>query len=156
MKAGIRRLQGAWEVVVGVLLMRLARGEAIVTRQDLAALPMDRVLLATESEDGEALALIFCTPEAAQEIKQVRGADVTTLQSMYQKLAAVLLWKYAKDGTVITQADRRALPVDRVLLVHGHADDLELRYVPLEEARAVARRERDNEGRIILPGLEPK
>ena len=156
MKGGLQRLQGAWDKILGVILWRLAPEGCTVSRADLRELPVERVLVCTESESGEELALFFASVEAAREIREVRGADVSAIESMYSKLAAVLLWKFAKDGIVVTQHDLRTLPADRMLLVHGHADDLEIRFAPLAEARAIARQERDSEGRIILPGLEPR
>ena len=80
-------------------------------------------------------------------------ANVQGLEGRWEKLFAVMAWKYGKDGFRIRKADLNSLPHDRVLLIHGHADDLEFRFVPPEEARRIAEWERDNEGLEITERL---
>lgn len=77
-------------------------------------------------------------------------AGVSEMQGRWQKLACVLLWKLAKDGISLTVADRANVPADQVLLQQGHANDLELRFVPRGEAQAIARFEAFHEGKSIL------
>ena len=76
-------------------------------------------------------------------------ANVQGLEGKWEKLFAILAWRFGKDGFRISHADMRALPTDRVLLIHGHAEDLEFRFVPVAEARRIAEWERENEGKII-------
>jgi hypothetical protein len=80
-------------------------------------------------------------------------ASVQGLEGRWEKLFAVLAWRFGKDGFIIRKSDLSALPVDRVLLIHGHAEELEFRFVPPDEARRIAEFERDNEGKIVTERL---
>lgn len=76
-------------------------------------------------------------------------ASIQGLEGRWEKLFAAMAWRYGKDGFRLRRADFEALPPDRVLLIHGHADDLEFRFVPPAEAKRIADFERDNEGRMV-------
>ncbi len=80
---------------------------------------------------------------------------VQGLEGRWEKLFAVLAWRVGKDGFKITQADLRALPVDRVLLVHGHADTIEFRFVKPEEAERIAKWEKENHGKSVIERIAP-
>jgi hypothetical protein len=142
-----------WPEVFCILVWRLAPGGVIFTRRDLGRLPMDRVLLEDRRETE--IRFTWITLEDAQErAKPVNAlqekAGVSEMQGRWQKLGCVLLWKLAKSGCTITHMDRNAVPADRQLLLHAHADDLEYRFVPHAEAKRIADWERFNEGRSIV------
>lgn len=74
-------------------------------------------------------------------------AHVEGLEGRWEKIAAVLLWKYAKDGVTLSTQDLGALPQDRVLLVTAHGREVEFRFVSIEEAQRIRKWEAENEGR---------
>jgi hypothetical protein len=141
-----------WPEIAVVLMWRLAPKGVVITRRDLGRLPVDRVLLEDRRETEIRLTWISIE-EAQARTKPLtvahEKASVSELQGRWQKIAVVLLWKLAKNGVTLTQADREAVPADQRLLAHGHADDIEYRFVPHAEAVRIERFERDNEGRII-------
>lgn len=142
-----------WPEITVTLMWKLAPAGVVLTRRDLAALPMERVLM--EERSPTQIEYSFISMKAAErrwkpkDAKQER-AGASQLQGRWQKIAAVLLWKLAKDGVVLTRWDRDQVPADKVLLAHGHAQDIEYRFCPRAEAAAIAKWERDNEGKIIL------
>lgn len=77
-------------------------------------------------------------------------ASVQGLEGRWEKLFAILAWRWGKDGFRITRADLNSLPDDRILLVHGHADDIEFRFVTPAEAERIAKWEKENEGKSIV------
>lgn len=81
--------------------------------------------------------------------------NVQGLEGRWEKLFAALAWRHGKDGFRLSRADFDALPPDRVLLIHGHATELEFRFVPPSEAERIAKWERDNEGKIITERMTP-
>jgi hypothetical protein len=146
-------LDWTWTEIAVTLMWRLAPNGCVITRKDLAALPVDRVLI--EDRTPTEIRFSWSTVEEAQRLRKPladggQKAGLSQLQGRWQKMAVVLLWKLAKDGIVLTPLDRSAVPADKQLLAHGHAQDIEYRFLPHAEAAAIARRERDNEGRIIL------
>lgn len=146
-------LMWGWPEVCTVLMWRLAPKGVVITRRDLGRLPMDRVLLEDRSES--AIRLSWITIEEAQRRAKpvdplAEPAGVSELQGRWQKIAVVLMWKLAKMGVTLTQADRNALPADQMLLAHGHADDIEYRFVPRAEAYALTQVEKEQEGRLII------
>ena len=152
--APLTPLEIAWDYpeLAAVLLWRLAPAGCVITREDLHALPMDRVLI----EDREPHEMRFRWVAIAEALRlrkplHERGAaaSVSEMQGRWQKICVVVLWKFARDGLTLTRADRAAVPADKQLLMHGHADDLELRFMPHAEAARIAKWERDNEGLII-------
>lgn len=146
-------LNWGWPEIACVLMWRLAPRGLIITRRDLGRLPMDRVLLEDRRETEIQFSWIDIhdarsrtKPSTAAHQK----ATVSELQGRWQKIAVVLLWKLAKQGVTLTQSDRSKVPADLMLLAEGHADDIQYRFCPREEARMIAANDRDNEGRIIL------
>jgi hypothetical protein len=147
-------LNWQWDEIAVVLFWRLAPHGVTITRKDLAALPMERVLL----EDRRPTEIRFSwisIDEAQKRHKPTDGlseaATVDTIEgSRWKKIAAVLLWKKAKDGIVITPLDRSMIPNDKILMASGHANDIEYRFLPRSEAATIQRQERDNRGKIIL------
>jgi hypothetical protein len=65
------------------------------------------------------------------------------LQDHWQKMAALIVWKCAKKGTIkITQKDiegfSKAFPPGMpVLLTHGHIDSIDFKLVSEEEAKVL-------------------
>jgi hypothetical protein len=144
-----------WPEICVALMWRLAPAGVVITRADLHALPMERVLL----EDRRAKEMIFSWIPISQAKARLKAsapakfgerATLSELQGRWQKIACVLMWKLAKDGITLTPKDLAAVPSDRILLAHGHADDIEYRFVPRAEAKRIQDWEKDNEGRIIL------
>jgi len=99
-------------------------------------MPQDRVLI--EDRDSQAIRFSWATVTMAQTAhgnSTSSQAGVSTLEGRWQKIAMVLLWKLAKDGVILTQWDRDQVPHDKTLLAHGHAQDIEYRFVPRIEAQ---------------------
>lgn len=146
-----------WPEITVTLMWKLAPAGVVITRKDLGALPMDRVLM--EERGPSEIKYSFISMKAAErrwkpkDAHQERATS-SQLQGRWQKIAAVLLWKLAKDGVVLTRWDRDQVPGDKVLLAHGHAQDIEYRFCPRAEAQAIAKWERDNEGKIILESVQ--
>lgn len=145
-------LQWGWPEIAVTLMWRLAPKGVTITRRDIGRLPQDRVLLEDRRETEIRLTWITLE-EAQQRTKPLTAAhekaSVSELQGRWQKIAVVLLWKLAKNGVTLTQADRNCVPADQRLLAHGHEHDIEYRFVPQREAANIEKFERENEGRII-------
>lgn len=144
-----------WPEICVALMWRLAPTGVVITRGDLRALPMERVLLEDRGETDMRFSWIPLSQAKARikpsaPAKFGERATVSELQGRWQKIACVLLWKLARDGITLTPADLAAVPSHLVLLAHGHADDIEYRFLPRDEAKRIQDWERDNEGRIIL------
>jgi len=149
-------LAWGWPEIAVVLVQKLAPQGVVVTRKDLARLPFDRVLI--EDRHADRIVFRWATLEEAEAMKKPlalggRKAGVSQLQGRWQKLAVVLLWKLAKDGCTLMGYDRDAVPADKVLLAHGHAQDLEYRFVDRDEARRIAAWEKENEGKTVLEAM---
>lgn len=146
-----------WPEIAVVLVQKLAPDGVVVTRKDLGALPFDRVLVQERLSDR--ITFRWMRPEDAKahtkRLKEKTGekAGLLQLQGRWQKLACVLLWKLARDGCVLMAYDRDAVPADKVLMAHGHKDDLEYRFVPRDEAARIQKFERDNEGKLVLEAV---
>lgn len=147
-------LNWQWDEIACVLFWCLAPRGTIITRKDLAALPMERVLL--EDRRPSEIRFSWISIEDAQKRHKPtdglsEAATVDTIEgSRWKKIAAVLLWKLAKDGITITPLDRSQIPADRILMASGHRNDIEYRFLPRSEAAAIQKSERDNRGKIIL------
>lgn len=152
-------LEGDWVGIACLCVYQLAGGEATITRKDLGALPMDRVLWLETTDDGERVHFSWLKPAvAATNARLVAiktgGKDrtgVSELQGHYEKIACVLLWRFARDGCVLTARDRDDLPSDQVMLTYAHGDTVELRFVKRAEAARIQRVEQSL-GRIV-PGV---
>lgn len=146
-----------WPEIAVTLMWKLAPAGVVIIRKDLASLPQDRVLI--DERDATSVRFSWMTPEAARlhakRLKQHTGekAGVSQLQGRWQKIAVVLLWKLAKDGVMLGQTDRDAVPAHLTLLAHGHEQDIEYRFVPRSEAQRIARWEKDNEGKTIVEAM---
>lgn len=72
----------------------------------------------------------------------VMNPDSVVLQQvdgMWQKLAALIVWKLAREGVTITHKDMDEFARgDNVLLTHGHFDSIEFKIVTAEAARRIA------------------
>lgn len=142
-----------WPEIACILVWRLAPDGLTITRRDLGSLPMDRVLLEDRRETEIVFRWISLQEAERRTDKKLElgsRASVSKLDGRWQKIACVVIWKLARDGIVLTLQDRSRLPADKQLLMHGHAQDLELRFLPHAQAAAIAKWERDNEGRIIV------
>lgn len=145
-----------WPRIACALMWRLAPQGCKVTRKDLGSLPMDRVLV----DDRKASEIRFSwLPTEGMKPRVDAGAatgrpedrvGVSELQGRWMKLATVLLWKLARDGLTLSPRDFEAVPAHLQLLAEGHADCIEYRFLPHAQAAAIARREADNEGKIIV------
>lgn len=145
-----------WPEIAVVLLCKLAPEGVVVTRKDLGALPADRVLI--EERLVDRINYHWASIKQAEAMRKplaLKGekAGVVQLQGRWQKLAVVLLWKLAKDGCTLMRYDRDAVPADKVLMAHGHKDDIEYRLIPRAEAERIQKWEKDNEGRIIVESM---
>lgn len=142
-----------WDEISVVLFWRLAPNGITITRKDLAALPMERVLL-EDRRETEICFTWITLDEAKLRHKPMdplkEAATVDQVEGRWQKIACVLLWKMAKDGITINLTDRSCVPTDRILMASGHANDIEYRFLPRSEAAAIQKQERDHRGKIIM------
>lgn len=151
-------LSWGWPEICCTLMWKLAPEGVTITRGDLHALPQDLVLMHTTLHDR--MEFKFVELEYARRLRDIApqtGSEkiaVSSLEGRWQKIATTLLWKLAKGGVILMQWDRDALPADRVLLAHGHAKDIEYRFVPRSEATRLANWERDNEGKIVMETVQ--
>jgi hypothetical protein len=148
-----------WHVISACLLWRLAPAGLVITRKDLGALPMDRVLVDHRDVSGTKIALYFVTLEQAEKLRDYGSPYVAlpdskvglrTLEGRWNKMAVVVLWKLRKDGIVLIPADREAVPEDKILLMSGFKDDLELRFVPRAQAAQIQKSALEHEGKNIV------
>lgn len=152
-------VQWTWTQIAVALMWRLAPNGTVLTRKDLASLPMDRMLL--EERLSDRIEYSWATVKAVEKRvsklarlgKPEKRAELSQLQGRWQKLAVVLMWKHARDGITLYPGDLSAVPVNLVLLAHGHKEHLEYRFVDRKESEAIAKFEKDNEGRIITEAL---
>lgn len=149
----MKELAWDWPEIAVTLMWKLAPNGVVVTRKDLGRLPQDRVLV--DDRDADSIRFSWQSITDAQRLTQALAmhkdkAGLAQLQGRWQKLCVVLLWKLAKDGVVLKQLDRDAVPADKVLLAHGHREDIEYRFVPRAEAARIQKWERDNEGKQVL------
>lgn len=152
----INEVKWTWPQIAVALMWRFAPDGTIVRRRDLAGLPADRVLLEdrrpdriefswVKIEEAQRRAHSLAIPGKAEE-----RATVSEMQGRWQKMAVVLLWKFTRGSTIaLRELDLSAVPADKVLLAEGHEHDIEYRFCPRTEAQVIAKREKDNEGRII-------
>ena len=149
--ADLRKMASDWEKVAAIALAQLAPGAAgvVLTRADMAALPVDRVLVVDEFPDR--LEYRWLTPAQAQRIRDRSPGTtgVSRLEGRWDKLVAVLLWKLAEKGFTIRPGAWAAVPADQTLLIRGFREHVELRFVPLAEAQAMDAWEKEYEGKII-------
>ncbi len=144
-------------MIAVVLVQKLAPNGVVVTRKDLGSLPMDRVLV--EERQSDRIVYRWMRPEDAKahtkRLKEKTGekAGLQQLQGRWQKLAIVLLWKLARDGCVLMNYDRDAVPVDKVLMAHGHKDDIEYRFVQRAEAARIQAWEKEHEGKTVMEAM---
>lgn len=137
-----------WPEIAVVLMWKLAPEGVVITRKDLARLPQDLVLV--EDRTADEIRFSWETVSMAQKLTEAVSSSVSTLEGRWQKIAVVLMWKLAKDGVTLTQWDRDQIPHGKTLLAHGHAQDIEYRFVPRLEAERIAAWEREHEGKSIL------
>lgn len=79
------------------------------------------------------------------------SAILGQLDEQWQKIAAVLVWKLARDGVQITLEDFRNFAVETaageaVLFTHGHIDSIELSIVTAKRAAELAVYDANNRG----------
>lgn len=72
------------------------------------------------------------------EIINPESAVLTQVQEHWMKIAALLVWKLAPNGVVLTDKDIASFPLDRALLTWGHKDSFEFRLVTQQEAERLA------------------
>lgn len=148
-----------WAEIAVVLMWKLCPQGIVLTRADMGRLPQDRVMIEERNVDN--IRFRWMRPQDARahatRLKKATGerAGVSQLQGRWQKLGVVLLWKLTRDeGVVLTRADREAVPGDQKLLTRGMHDAVEFRFIPTADAIRIAKWERDNEGKIIVEGME--
>jgi hypothetical protein len=137
-----RELTWDYEVIATVLLWKYARKGLVVRLKDLGSLPFDRVLNEYRAEDGTHIRLSFVPIEEAEKLRNAipvatgQKVGVSEMQGRWQKMATVALWKLKRDKPVVlTEADRLAVPHDRLLLIEGFKDDVLLHFVNKFQAR---------------------
>lgn len=146
-----------WPTIACMLMWKLAPNGVVITRKDLAALPVDRVLIHERLTDR--MTFRWMRPEDAKahakRLKEKTGekAGLVQLQGRWQKIAVVLLWKLARDGVTLLQWDKDTLPADKTLLAHGHAQDIEYRFCDRAEAARIQKFELENEGKLIREAI---
>lgn len=149
-----------WHQISVALMWRKCPNGLVITRKDLGELPRERVLVDDRDEAGTEIRFRFVPLKVAEAMRPKillatgKKAGVGQLQGRWQKIGVVVLWKLCRDGITLTPKDLEAVPKDRILLMHGHADDLELRFVPRDEAARIQRWERDNEGKQVLEVMQ--
>lgn len=153
-----------WTQIGAMLAWRLrarwgARG-IVLTRKDLGSLPMSDVLFYERTDTCIKFEWLPLR-EAHRRSRKVAAKALTSdhmtgvqrLEGRWQKTCIVLLWKFWRDGCTLVQKDLDDLPANEVLLIHGHAQDSELRFVTRAEAARIQKEERDNEGRIVTEAI---
>jgi hypothetical protein len=149
-------LQWDWPAITTILLWKLAPKGVVITKKDLGDLPKDLVMIDYRDPEGTHIRFSWLSIQEAIDLqpkvlaKTGKKAGVSELQGRWEKTAVVILWKLAKDGCILTHQDRERLPVDKMLLASGHAQDIEYRFADRREGEGIARFERDNEGKMIL------
>lgn len=137
-----------WPQIASVLFWKLAPRGVVLTRQDLGALPQDRVLIDARFTDR--IRLAFVDLEEAQAMRDgLPDVALSTLDGRWQKIAVVLLWKLRKGGITLVESDRAQVPHDRTILAHGHAQGIEFRWMPKSEATRLTAWDREHEQRLI-------
>lgn len=72
------------------------------------------------------------------KVMNPEAAILQQVQEHWMKLAALLVWKLARDGVTLTLDDIQSFPQDRFLLTHGHRESIEFKLVTKEEAERLA------------------
>lgn len=143
-----------WSTITVALMWRLAPNGVVIKRRDLR-LPEDMVLI--EDRQADCIKLRFATVDEAMRLRDllapIEKVGVAELQGRWKKIGCVLLWKKARDGITLRQMDLDCIPPDKVLLAHGHAKDIEYRFVIRDEAQRIASWEKDNEGKNVVEAL---
>lgn len=137
-----------WGNISIILFWRLAPKGVVITQNDLACLPQDRVLL--DQRTAREIRFSWVTPHQAMRLRHDIAGNkigVSELQGRWMKTAVVLLWKLARGQVVrLMQRDMDAVPDDQSLLSHSHPDGLEYRFLPHAEAEKVLEWEKEHEG----------
>jgi hypothetical protein len=144
-----------WSQIAVTMFWKLAPKGYVMLREDMARLPMDRVLL--EDRNAERIELKFITLKEAHARAEAKRpeerATVSELQGKWQKIACVTLWSLAKEGVTLTEYDRAAVPSGLQLMASGHALGVEWRFLPRWEAEKYRKWDLENEGKMILENL---
>ncbi len=79
------------------------------------------------------------------------NATLEQLREHWEKIAAVLVWKLARDGVRITMQDLDQFQAESdagecVLFTHGHKDSIELAIVSASRAEILARHDAAQSG----------
>ena len=142
-----------WYVIAHTLAWRLAPEGFVMNRKDLASLPADRVFVEERSADAIHLRWLALTEAKRLQERLVKynqpKAGVSHLEGRWMKFAVVLSWMRARDGITLRQADRDAVPKLLMLYAEGHAQDVEFRFMPERDAKAMQRQYRERDGQII-------
>lgn len=144
----MKELNWGWEKICLTLMWRLAPNGLVLYPRDLD-LPRDRTLLEERRSDYIWLAFISLREAYARTHATADRATTDKLYGRWQQIAIVMMWKLAKTGLRLTEADHNAIPKHLELLTSGHPDGVEWRWLPRLEAHAIRRHEFENEGRII-------
>lgn len=76
------------------------------------------------------------------------SAILQQLDGQWQKIAAVLVWKLARNGVTLTVGDFASFPKDHALYTHGHRDSIDFKLVTMADAERLAAHDRStNRGR---------
>jgi hypothetical protein len=155
MKAAAPERSWDWAQIAVVLIWKLAPKGFVMLREDMARLPMDRVLLEDRRVDRIVLSFITLA-EAKKRGAAERGqhrATVSELQGRWQKIAVVALWSLSKTGVTLSEYDRAAVPDGLQLMASGHEFGVEWRFLPRWEAKKHRDWDLENEGKMILENL---
>jgi hypothetical protein len=141
-----------WSVIAVALIWKLAPKGFVLFREDMARLPLDRVLLEDRQADRITLSFIPLK-EAQQRAAPERGekrATVSELQGRWQKIAVVALWSLSKTGITLTEYDRAAVPDGLELMASGHEFGVEWRFLPRWEAQQHRKWDFEHEGGTMI------
>lgn len=136
----------SWTEIFIVAMARLAPKGMELNPDDVVALPLERVLI--DHRGPRAITFTWVSIEEANGIalrERLKGdpASKSELQGRYQKLTVLLLWKLAKDGITLTEADSALIPDGKFLFEDG----IEYKWLPVAEGMALRKRIQEHEGR---------
>lgn len=152
------KLRERWDRICIALLARIGGSVERLSVLDMAALPFDRVLVAYETP-GQ-VRFTHETLKRAEKMlkkrKDNRGEPVeaTPLMGRWHKIGATLMWKHFRGGLTLKASAIKEPNPNRVLVIEGHEQDIELRFVSRAEAKVIEAKERFDTGQSIIERID--
>jgi arginine decarboxylase-like protein len=81
-------------------------------------------------------------PAGAPRVMNPDSAVLQQMEGYWQNMAALMLWKLARDGVELTKEDIESFPKGSVLLTHGHKESVEFKLVTQEVAETIVAHDR--------------